>query len=180
MSLKTRKNNESPDLTQTELIDRYNRHLNYLRISITDRCNLQCNYCVPRSDIPKLDHGDILSYEEILRVVRIGVGLGIKKVRVTGGEPLVRKGAVKFLKSLVDMEGIEDTSLTTNGVLLKKFANQIQSAGIRRINISLDTLDPEKYRRITGVDTQAPRRIPRGHRCHTSNGRSDLAERWRR
>ena len=135
-----------------KLIDKYNRHLNYLRISITDRCNLRCRYCVPRELIPKLSHTEILTYEEILRVVRIATRLGISKVRVTGGEPLVRKGVYHFLKQLAATEGLKDVSLTTNGVLLADNLEKIQAAGISRINISLDTLSPTKYRDITGFD----------------------------
>ncbi|MEE4113334.1 MAG: GTP 3',8-cyclase MoaA [Desulfobacteraceae bacterium] len=134
------------------LVDQEKRHLNYLRISITDRCNLRCLYCVPDGRIPKLDHADILSYEEILRLVRIGIRLGIRKVRITGGEPLVRKGAVDLLGSLTRITELEDISLTTNGVLLAPNAQRIFDAGIRRINISLDTLNPRKYTQITGYD----------------------------
>lgn len=135
-----------------KLIDNCNRHLNYLRISITDRCNLQCRYCVPQELIPKLSHTDILTYEEILRVVRVATRLGISKVRVTGGEPLVRKGVYDFLQQLVTSEGLKDVSLTTNGVLLHANLTKIQSAGISRINISLDTLDRQKFHDITGFD----------------------------
>lgn len=134
------------------LVDRDRRHLNYLRISITDRCNLRCLYCVPEGRIPKLSHEDILSYEEILRLVNIGIALGIRKVRVTGGEPLVRKGAIDLLARLAGNQGLEDVSLTTNGVLLAPNARNIFDAGVRRINISLDTLDPEKYTQITGYN----------------------------
>ena len=134
------------------LVDQEKRHLNYLRISITDRCNLRCLYCVPEGRIPKLDHSDILSYEEILRLVKIGTRLGIRKVRITGGEPLVRKGAVELLGRLTRIKELEDVSLTTNGVLLAPNAQRIFDAGIRRINISLDSLDPKKYAQITGYD----------------------------
>ena len=127
-------------LPNTKLIDKYDRHLNYLRISITDRCNLQCMYCRPHDLIPKLRHKEILRYEEILRFVRIGVHLGISKIRITGGEPLVRNGVFDFLKELTDIEGLLDVSLTTNGVLLKDNVKKIKSMGIRRINISIDTL----------------------------------------
>ena len=136
----------------SKLIDNNNRHLNYLRISITDRCNLQCRYCEPQDLIPKLSQADILTYEEILRVVRVATRLGISKVRVTGGEPLVRKGVYEFLSELTAMPGLKDVSLTTNGVLLEANLAKIQAAGISRINISLDTLDPAKYREITGYD----------------------------
>jgi len=139
-------------LQHIKLIDKYNRSLNYLRISITDRCNLQCIYCVPRNLIPKLPHEQILRYEEILRIVRLGVRLGITKIRVTGGEPLVRKGVYDFLGELTKINGLLDISLTTNGILLKENIQKIRSAGIKRINISLDTLDRKKFKEITGHD----------------------------
>ncbi len=132
--------------------DRYDRRINYFRISITDRCNLNCMYCEPHDLIPKLQHRDILKYEEILRLVRIGVGLGITKVRITGGEPLVRKGVYTFLDELKTIEGLQDISLTTNGVFLRDNLDRIKSAGIRRINISIDTLQRDRFRRITGKD----------------------------
>ncbi len=135
-----------------ELVDPEKRHLNYLRISITDRCNLRCLYCVPEGRIPKLGHDEILSYEEILRLVNIGIRLGIRKVRVTGGEPLVRKGVIDLLGRLARIKELEDVSLTTNGVLLAPNAQRIFDAGIRRINISLDSLNREKYAQITGYD----------------------------
>lgn len=139
-------------MTDLKLIDPYNRHLNYLRISITDRCNLKCIYCVPRDLIPRLSHDEILTYEEILRLVRVGVKLGISKIRITGGEPLVRKGVYDFLSELSRIDGLADLSLTTNGVALKDNLGKIKSAGIKRINISLDTLKREKFARITGMN----------------------------
>jgi cyclic pyranopterin phosphate synthase len=139
-------------VNESKLIDNCNRHLNYLRISITDRCNLRCRYCVPQERIPKLSHADILTYEEILRVVRVATQLGISKVRVTGGEPLVRKGVYEFLHELKATERLKDVSLTTNGVLLKDNLEKIQAAGISRINVSLDTLNRTKYQDITGFD----------------------------
>jgi len=139
-------------LADLKLIDPYNRHLNYLRISITDRCNLKCIYCVPRDLIPRLSHDEILTYEEILRLVRIGIRLGISKIRVTGGEPLVRKGVYGFLTDLSGLDGLADLSLTTNGVSLKANLNKIKAAGINRINISLDTLNRTKFEDITGLD----------------------------
>jgi cyclic pyranopterin phosphate synthase len=135
-----------------KLIDPCNRHLNYLRISITDRCNLKCLYCVPRDQIARLSHADILTYEEILRLVKIGVKLGISKLRVTGGEPLVRKGVYGFLNELSRIDGLADLSLTTNGVSLKDNLDKIKSAGIKRINISLDTLKRDKFHKIAGLD----------------------------
>lgn len=135
-----------------KLIDPCNRHLNYLRISITDRCNLKCIYCVPRDLITRLSHADILTYEEILRLVKVGIQLGISKVRVTGGEPLVRKGVYDFLSEMSRISGLADLSLTTNGVALKDNLEKIKSAGIKRINISLDTLKRQKFSKITGFD----------------------------
>jgi len=140
------------ELKKHQLIDRFKRHLNYLRVSITDRCNLQCIYCNPRSAKQKRLHKEILRYEEILRIVRIGIHLGITKVRITGGEPLVRKGCCDFLEQLAAIDGLKDISLTTNGVLLKNHIDEIVSAGINRLNISLDTLNRKKYHQITGRD----------------------------
>ncbi len=140
------------EIAPSSLIDRYKRQLNYLRVSITDRCNLRCIYCMPAGTYRKLPHREILRYEEMLRIIRIGIRLGISKVRITGGEPFVRKEAVSFLEVLTKLEGLKDISLTTNGVLLAKYMDQVSSAGIRRLNISLDTLKREKYLRITGVD----------------------------
>ncbi|SPD73898.1 Cyclic pyranopterin monophosphate synthase [uncultured Desulfobacterium sp.] len=134
------------------LIDKYDRHLNYLRISVTDRCNLRCIYCRPDGSLPKLRHDDILSYEEIYRLTEIAVGLGINKVRLTGGEPLVRKGITEFISRVSSLHGLRELSLTTNGIYLKDNLEKIRSAGIKRINISLDTLDREKYVKITGYD----------------------------
>lgn len=136
----------------TRLIDPCNRHLNYLRVSITDRCNLSCGYCLPEESVPRLPHATILRYEEILRIVRVAVRLGITKVRVTGGEPLVRKGVTEFLAQLAALPGLLDLSLTTNGVLLKETIERIHEAGIKRLNISLDTLRADRYRAITGMD----------------------------
>jgi len=133
-----------------DLVDAYARHLKYLRISVTDRCNLRCIYCMPRGLIPKLTHAEILTYEEILRVLKVGIRLGINKVRVTGGEPLVRKGIFGFLKTLCNVKGLQDVSLTTNGVTLAKHADEIREAGIKRLNISLDTLDRKRFKQITG------------------------------
>ncbi len=140
------------EVANTPLIDRYKRYLNYLRISITDRCNLKCIYCMPSGPGYKMAHEEILRYEEILRIIRIGIRLGISKVRITGGEPLVRNDCCDFLGALTRLRGLNDISLTTNGVLLAGYIDQIASAGIKRLNISLDTLDREKYKEITGVD----------------------------
>ncbi len=135
-----------------ELIDKYNRRLSYLRISVTDHCNLNCMYCRPLSSNLKLSHQEILRYEELLRIVRVGAELGISKVRITGGEPLVRGNIYEFLTQLSKIDGLRDISLTTNGVLLEKNLAKIQSAGIKRLNISLDSLKPERIITITGHD----------------------------
>ncbi len=139
-------------LNQSKLIDKFNRHLNYLRLSITDRCNLGCVYCAPDACLPKLPHEEILTYEEIIRLVNIGIGLGITKVRITGGEPLVRKGVYAFLNQLTQLKGLRDVSLTTNGILLKDHIEKIKSAGVKRLNISLDSLSRQKFQKITGQD----------------------------
>jgi cyclic pyranopterin phosphate synthase len=130
------------------MLDKYKREINYLRVSVTDRCNLRCIYCMPKEGLSLIGHDDILKYEEMLRVVRIAQKLGIVKVRVTGGEPLVRRGVTDFLAEL-GKTGLEDISLTTNGILLESFAESIRRAGVCRINVSLDSLDPERYARIT-------------------------------
>ncbi len=140
------------NLPNTKLIDRFNRRLNYLRISITDRCNLRCIYCTPRKLIPKLSHDDILKYEEILHIAKIGADLGISKIRITGGEPLVRRGVYDFLGKITKISGLKDIAITTNGVFLKENIQKIKSAGIKRINVSLDTLNKEKFKKITGLD----------------------------
>ena len=133
-------------------IDRNNRVINYLRISLTDRCNLRCAYCMPEEGIRCLPHAEILTYEEILRLARLAVGGGIRKVRLTGGEPLVRKGVVEFVCRLGELEGLEVIGLTTNGVLLADYAEDLRACGVSRINVSLDTLRPDRYARITRRD----------------------------
>lgn len=137
------------------MLDRYNRKINYLRISVTDRCNLRCHYCMPENDPCLLRHEDILTFEEIRDVVRVAVPLGVDKIRLTGGEPLVRKDIVELVNMIASVPGIKDLAMTTNGVLLHKFAKPLASAGLQRVNISLDTIDPEKFRNITrGGDIQ--------------------------
>ncbi len=129
--------------------DKYQRVIDYMRISITDRCNLRCIYCMPSEGIKPIEHKDILGYEEIIRIVRIAAGLGVRKIRLTGGEPLIRKDLPYLVSSINSIEGIEDISLTTNGLLLKKYARSLALAGLRRVNVSLDSLSPERYREIT-------------------------------
>ena len=137
---------------EIQLIDQYDRHLNYLRISITDRCNIQCIYCMPRNGISKLRHEDILTYEEILRLASIAINLGVDKIRLTGGEPLIRKGICEFIPRLTALAGLREVSLTTNGIFLKEKLAKIRTGKIKRINISLDSLHRDRYKKITGYD----------------------------
>lgn len=134
------------------LIDRHGRKIDTIRVSVTDRCNLRCRYCIPQEGISQLNCQDILSFEEIVTLVRCFVELGICRVKLTGGEPLVRKRLPDLIKSLSKIQGIEDISLTTNGILLPSLAVSLKKAGLMRINISLDTLQKEKFRLITGFD----------------------------
>ncbi|PKN06248.1 MAG: GTP 3',8-cyclase MoaA, partial [Deltaproteobacteria bacterium HGW-Deltaproteobacteria-7] len=131
------------------MLDKYDRDINYLRVSITERCNLRCTYCRPKEGISLKGHDDILRYEDILRIVSQAVKMGMIKIRLTGGEPLVRRGFVEFAKDLKKIRGLQDISLTTNGILLDQYAEDIFKAGITRINISLDSLDKDKYFQIT-------------------------------
>jgi len=133
------------------LTDRFQRRINYLRISVTDRCNLACRYCVD-GNFPFIPHAEILTYEEIIRFVKICARNGIRKVRLTGGEPLLRRGIEFLIKEITSIEQIEDLSLTTNGVLLEERIDLLKEAGLRRVNISLDTLKKERFRYITGFD----------------------------
>lgn len=134
------------------LIDRFNRRINYLRISLTDRCNLRCIYCMPLEGEKKLRHKDILRYEELLRIARIAIKLGINKIRLTGGEPLVRKGVQEFIPMLTSLSGLDDVSITTNGVCLKDNLETLKAAGINRINVSLDSLKRLNFKLITRFD----------------------------
>ena len=131
------------------LRDRFGRGIDYLRISITDRCNLRCRYCMPAEGVKKREHRDILSLEEITEIAQEAVALGVRKIRVTGGEPLVRQGVCSLCQKLSAIDGLEDLALTTNGLLLPVLAQELKTAGVGRVNISLDTLDPVKYRYIT-------------------------------
>lgn len=128
------------------------RKVNYLRMSITDRCNLRCVYCTYWRDWTKLRAAEILSYEELLRLAAVAVEVGIRKIRVTGGEPLVRRGIVDFVRDLCCVPGLEKVCLTTNGVLLRDLGPALYEAGLRHLNVSLDTLSRERYRAITGRD----------------------------
>jgi cyclic pyranopterin phosphate synthase len=147
--------------TISPLVDQYFRTISYLRLSLTDRCNLRCVYCMPQGVQDQetlvkskrfLDHDDLLSYEELLRVVRLAVSMGMNKIRLTGGEPLVRKGVLDFIHQLSLISGLDQVRLTTNGVLLADYAERLFTEGIRHINVSLDTLQSEKFKKITGKD----------------------------
>ena len=135
-----------------KLVDSYGRSIDYLRISITDHCNLKCYYCTPFSGRSHLERAEILTYEEMLKVARAAAAVGITKIRITGGEPLVRKGVVDFCRMLAGIDGLKSLALTTNGIYLAEMAEPLFKAGIRRINISLDTLRPERFEKITGYD----------------------------
>lgn len=133
----------------TGLFDSWQRQINYLRISVTDRCNLNCVYCSVGS-LPYLGRSEILSYEEIKQMVQVAASMGISKVRLTGGEPLVRPDLSKLVSMLARIEGIDDISLTSNGILLAKRAGELKEAGLKRVNVSLDTLREDRFKRITG------------------------------
>lgn len=132
-----------------ELRDKFDRVIDYMRISITDRCNLKCMYCMPKGELKPFEFKEILSYEEIVRVVTVAARLGVKKIRITGGEPLTRKNLPYLIASLKAINGIEDISLTTNGILLEKYARTLADSGLDRVNISLDSFRPERYKEIT-------------------------------
>lgn len=133
------------------IIDKFGREIKYLRVSVTDRCNFRCKYCMPApNEFSFIPHPQILSYEEMMMVIETFVELGVRKVRVTGGEPLVRRGVNVFLEKIGQLKGIEEVTLTTNGSMLRKYAEDIKNAGIKRINVSIDSLKPERYAEITG------------------------------
>ncbi len=182
--------------TATPMIDTFQRPIDYLRVSVTDRCNLKCRYCAPAAPcrVPK---SQALSLEELHRLVRIAVHLGIRKVRITGGEPLVRQNIVEFIAHLRDIRGLEDLALTTNGTLLTQYGKALQQAGLTRLNISLDTLNPQTFRRITGLDLFArvwqgimtaldlgfaPVKlnvvVMQGYNDHEIEALADLSQRW--
>ncbi len=130
-------------------LDSFGRSINYLRISVTDRCNLRCLYCMPPEGVPQISHSEILSYEEIRTVARTAAELGINRIRLTGGEPLVRAELPKLIKMLSQIEGIQELSLTTNGTFLKKYALELKQSGLSRVNVSLDTFKADKFQHIT-------------------------------
>lgn len=130
--------------------DLYQRRINYMRISVTDLCNLRCQYCMPEEGIAaKKHHKQILSFEEMTEIVKAAAEVGVNKIRITGGEPLVRKGIVSFISSISKIKGIDDIALTTNGLLLKDMGRELKEAGLNRLNISIDTLKPERFKEIT-------------------------------
>ncbi|NLL31387.1 MAG: GTP 3',8-cyclase MoaA [Clostridiales bacterium] len=131
------------------MLDKEGREINYLRISITDLCNLRCKYCIPEEGVNKKCHSEILSFEEIEEVVKTSAKLGINKIRITGGEPLVRKGIVDLVKKIARVPGINEIAMTTNGTLLKQLAKPLKEAGLKRVNVSIDTLKEDRYENIT-------------------------------
>ena len=136
----------------TGLSDSFQRPINYLRISVTDRCNLRCTYCMPAAGVSLTSHWDILTYEEIYTIAKAAAELGIDKIRITGGEPLVRSGLPKLIQMLAQIDTMDEISLTTNGTLLSRYAAELKSAGLRRVNVSLDTLRQDKFESITRGD----------------------------
>ncbi|MEN8152811.1 MAG: radical SAM protein [Acidobacteriota bacterium] len=135
------------------MLDNFKREINYLRISVTDRCNLRCSYCMPEEGIRLKKHEDILTYEKIIKVVEAAVEIGITKIRLTGGEPLVRKDIVSLVEGIKNIKGVKELAMTTNGVFLKGLAVTLKKNGLDRVNISLDTLDPKKYKDLVKRET---------------------------
>ncbi len=133
------------------MIDSFGRDISYMRISVTDKCNLRCRYCMPAEGVCKRDHHEMLTEEEIILAVRAAARLGIRKIRITGGEPLVKKNIVSICRQTAAVDGIEDIGITTNGILLPQLAADLKNAGVKRVNLSLDTLNPEKYAHITRI-----------------------------
>ena len=133
------------------MIDKQGRNINYLRISVTDKCNLRCRYCMPEDGVCKKTHTEMLTEDEMIAAVEVAASLGITKIRITGGEPLVKKNIVSICRRAAQVEGIKEVCLTTNGVLLPQLAKPLKEAGVKRLNLSLDTLDPEKYAYITRI-----------------------------
>jgi len=131
--------------------DNYGRNINYLRISVTDRCNLRCVYCMPEEGVKSLSHDEILRFEDTIKIVKAAANLGINKIRYTGGEPLVMKDIDKLIYETSKVQGIDDIAITTNGILLADMAEDLKKAGLKRVNISLDTLDKDKFKRITRI-----------------------------
>lgn len=139
------------------MTDRYGRTIDYLRVSVTDRCNFRCVYCMPPEGIPSVSHDEILRYEELIRLVRLFAELGIRHIRLTGGEPTVRRGLVKLIREVRDMPGIETVSMTTNGLLLPEMLDDLKDAGLTSVNISIDTLKEERFDEITRTQGNLPK-----------------------
>ena len=133
------------------MIDRFGREINYMRVSVTDKCNLRCRYCMPADGVCKKSHAEMLTEEEMITAVQAAASLGVKKIRITGGEPLVKRNILSICRRTTQVPGIEDIGITTNGVLLPELAAELKAAGVRRVNFSLDTLNPEKYAHITRI-----------------------------
>lgn len=131
------------------MIDKHSRKISYLRVSVTDLCNLRCVYCMPPGGSELSRKEEILSLEEILKLIKHGVSLGVNKIRITGGEPLVRKGIISLVNQIAEIKGIDDIAMTTNGVFLKEFATELKSSGLSRLNISLDTMREDRFAEIT-------------------------------
>ena len=160
------------------MIDKYGREIDYLRISLTDRCNLRCIYCMPEEGVKSLSHAEILTYDEILRICRCAADLGIRKIKLTGGEPLVRKGCASLAKQIKAIPGIEKVTLTTNGILLAEQLDALLDAGIDAINISLDTLDPELFKKVSNPNPM-PKVLPTIQEWYGYEGNFKLTEQSR-
>ena len=133
------------------MLDNQGRNIRYLRLSVTDRCNFRCRYCMPAEGVCKREHSEMLSFEELTEIVRTAVSLGVSKVRLTGGEPLVRRGIVDLCRSLRAINGVRELTMTTNGALLPQYAAELKQAGVDRLNISLDTLNEDKFASLTRI-----------------------------
>lgn len=133
------------------MIDKHGRNISYLRISLTDKCNLRCRYCMPEEGVCKREHREMMTEEELITAVEVAATLGITKIRLTGGEPLVKRNIVSICRKVAAVAGIKEVCLTTNGILLPQLANDLREAGVNRLNLSLDTLDPQKYAHITRI-----------------------------
>lgn len=149
------------------MIDDIGRSIDYLRVSVTDRCNLRCRHCMPPEGVTLKNHDELLSFEEIIRIVKIGTGLGIRNVKLTGGEPLLRRGIVNLVEGLAAIPGIEEVTMTTNGVLLDRFAEALALAGLSAVNVSVHAGTPERYKAFTGTDAfdEAIHGIARARAC---------------
>lgn len=172
------------DLTSALLADQFNRPITYLRISVTDKCNLRCVYCMPESGLPWLEKSQILSYEELTRIVRAAASVGVRSIRLSGGEPLVRKNLPRLVESIAAIDGIEDIALSTNGLLLEQYIDDLVNAGLRRVNVSLDTLRPDRFeaiarrpgleRVLSGIEAAIARGLnPVKINCVVMRGRND-------